>query len=413
MSRFPRSRASGLPVPCLLSVLVLLLAPAVRAGDEPPSFSAEKLDELVAPVALYPDPILSQVMTASTFPDQVQAANEWSTQHKDLQGDALAQAMADANLDWDPSVQALLPFPSVLENMARDPSWLRDFGNAVLAQRGDTMDAVQRMRKKAQDAGNLQSSEYMTVESTSPTVIEIQPADPQVIYVPTYDPAVVYAPPPPSSSGNVAAAALFGFAAGVMVAEVFDDDWYGGCGFYWGSHTVVVHNSAWGCTWGNRYTYHPPYPPPRNIHVDRNVNINTGDINIGNDVNIKGGNKNVNIKGGDKTTNIGSGNNKKAVADKKAGVTDQRVGADKGKAGAAAAARPQPSKPSAATAQRGYKQNPQANSKSAMSGIQNGRTESSAAKRGKASTGGKVPAASKASAGKAKAGSRAGARGGR
>jgi hypothetical protein len=434
MPRFDHAppRARGILSLCLLAVLIMLRAPAVRAADEPPHYSAEKLDELVAPVALYPDPILSQVMTASTFPDQVKAASEWSTQHKNVQGDALAQAMADANLDWDPSVQALVPFPSVLETMTRDSGWLIDFGNAVLAQRGDTMDSVQRMRKKAQDAGNLTSSEYIKVENTSPTVIEIQPANPQVIYVPTYDPAVVYAPPPPSASGNAAAAAIFAFAAGVMVAEVFDDDWYGGCGFYWSSHTVVVHHSAWGCTWVNRYTYHPPYPAPRNVYVDRDVNINTGDINIGNEVNIgggdkvniKGGDKNVNIQGGDRT-NIGSGNKnigasdkKGAVADKKAGVTDKKVaGADQGKARAPAAAQPQPSKPSAATAQRGYKQNPQAKSTSAMSGIQNGKAESTAGKRGKASTGGKAPAASKASAGKASSGSKArpagGARGGR
>ena len=382
--------------PALLSISLLMPA-ATRADDEPPHFSAEKLDEMVAPVALYPDPILSQVMTAATFPDQVDDAHDWAQDHKDVTGQALADAMTSANFEWDASVQALVPFPSVLDTMTRDSGWLRDFGNAVLAQRGDVMDSVQRMRKKAQDAGNLKSSEQMTVTSPEPTVIEIQPANPQVIYVPTYDPAVVYAPaPPPSSGGNAAAAAIFGFVAGVAVAEMFDDDWYGGCGFGWSSHTVVVHNSAWGRTWVNRSYYAPPYPRGP-VYVDRDVNINTGDVNIGS------GNVNVdrekNVDRGDKNIDRGNQNQldanrggsgrgeqaagKPATSNQLDATAKPAVGSDR-PAGATAAK----GKTAPGSAARGYERTPASSSKSALSGSSNGKAESAASKRGRSSSGG-------------------------
>jgi hypothetical protein len=121
-----------------------------QTGDAPPpKLGANELDTVVARIALYPDPLLAQVMAASSFSDQIPEAYQWSTQHKNLKGDDLTNAMEKANLVWDPSVQALLPFPSVLQQMNQDPAWTAKLGGAVLAQRGDVMDAVQRMRKKA------------------------------------------------------------------------------------------------------------------------------------------------------------------------------------------------------------------------------------------------------------------------
>jgi hypothetical protein len=361
---------------------LIILAGMARADDQPPKYNASTLDELAAPVALYPDPILSQVMTAATFPDQVRSANKWAQDHKDLKGQDLADAMTAANFDWDASVQALVPFPTVLETMTRDSNWCQKFGNAVLAQRGDVMDSVQRLRKKAQDAGNLKSSEQITVSSSEPNVIEIQPADPQVIYVPTYDPVVIYQPaPPPSSGGNAAAAAIFGFVAGVAVAECFDDDWYGGCGFYWSSHTVVVHNCAWGRTWSNRYAYHPPYPA-RPVYVNRNVNVNVNrNTNINGDVNI--GNR----------TNVNVDNSRGNAARADAGRMDDGRANTAGNLGgktqspAVAKAPNQDARTAAGSADRGYKRSTDTSSSNALSGSRNGRSESKASSRGKASSG--------------------------
>ncbi len=404
-----------------------LLAPAVApAEDAPPHYSADELDEMVAPIALYPDPILSQVMTASAYPDQVKAADEWAEAHKGLQGDALAQAMSEANFEWDASVQALVPFPTVLETMTRDLGTLERLGNAVLAQRGDVMDSVQRMRKKAHDAGNLKSSEQITVTTPEPTVIEIQPANPQVIYVPVYDPAVVYAPPPPASSGgNAAAAAVFGFIAGVAVAEMFDDDWYGGCGFGWSSHTVVIHNSAWGCTWSNRHSYHPPYPA-RPVYVNRDVNINTGDVNIGSgNVNIdhdKNVDRSKNVDRGDKTkidadhagrgeqagTRPAAGTSKPLDATAKPGLRDSSRAAlrrSRPQSIAKPASTDAKGKTAPGTAARGYERTPTASSKSAMSGSTHGKSEAAASKRGRSSSGG-AHASSSHSGGAAKRGGR-------
>src|SRR5579862_2347486 len=126
-------------------------APADQAPT--PSFSPEQLDRLVSRVALYPDPLLAQVLAAATFPDDIPDAAKWADDHHYLRGDQLAQAISADQLPWDPSVQALLPFPNVLDMMADDPDWTRDLGNAFLAQRQDVMDAVQRERREARDYG--------------------------------------------------------------------------------------------------------------------------------------------------------------------------------------------------------------------------------------------------------------------
>lgn len=159
-------------------------------AQAPPSYSPEQLDRLVSRIALYPDPLLAQVLAAATFSDQIPDAAKWADEHHYLTGDELAKAISEDHLSWDPSVLALLPFPSVLEMMASDMKWTRDMGDAFLAQHQDVMDAIQRMRQKAKDFGYLRSNDRIVV-SGGP-YIEILPVDPAFICVPAYDPLVVF-----------------------------------------------------------------------------------------------------------------------------------------------------------------------------------------------------------------------------
>ena len=135
----------------------------IFAQAPPPSLPPEQLDQLVARIALYPDPLLAQILAAATYPDQIPDAAHWADEHHYLTGQALADAIQADQLPWDPSVQALLPFPSVLEMMASDMNWTTDLGNAFLAQQQDVMDAVQRERKKARDYGYLRSNGQIVV----------------------------------------------------------------------------------------------------------------------------------------------------------------------------------------------------------------------------------------------------------
>jgi hypothetical protein len=164
------------------------------AHGQPARLGPSQLDQVVSRIALYPDPLLAQVLAASSYWDQIPEAATWAQQHSYLTGETLAQAIRQDNLNWDPSVIALLPFPSVLQMMAQDPAWTQQLGQAVLTQRAEVMDAVQRMRKKAKEFGYLQSNNYMTVNEDQ-GYIEILPEAPGVIYVPTYDPLVVFAHP--------------------------------------------------------------------------------------------------------------------------------------------------------------------------------------------------------------------------
>jgi len=221
--------------------------------------SASELQSLVAPIALYPDPLVAQILTAATYPDQVAAADAWYRQNAATAGSDLMMAV-DAQ-SWDPSVKALTQFPSVLHNMAGNLSWTSALGEAYHNQTPELMSAIQNLRAQAQAAGNLSSGSQITVVQQSPDVIVIQPANPQVVYVPVYDPAVVYGTvyvvpsytyvPPPYNPGAVAAAGAIGFMAGVAVASS-----HGGC-CVWGY-------SSWNCGWHGTTTvvYHGgAYPP--------------------------------------------------------------------------------------------------------------------------------------------------------
>jgi hypothetical protein len=249
----------------LISLLFALAGfPLLGAAQSAPTYSPQELDRLVSRIALYPDPLLTQILTASTYGDQIPDAARWADEHHYLTGEELARAIADDKLSWDPSVQALLPFSSVLDMMASDIGWTNELGNAVLAERQDVMDAIQRMRRKARDYGYLRSNADIIV-SDGP-FITIMPVNPAFIIVPYYDPLIVFAPPRP---GFVVAGAIhFGF--GVTIGTAFQPWGWGTSRIDWGSHTIIINEVPWDRTWFNRLTYvHeyglPHYEPSRRV----------------------------------------------------------------------------------------------------------------------------------------------------
>jgi hypothetical protein len=231
----------------LSSLLIIATAPfesvAQQAGSTGYSgqgvpLSADELQSLVAPIALYPDALVAQILGAATFPDQVAAAQDWMQQNGWLTGTTLMQAV-DAQT-WDPSVKALTQFPSVLSNLAKNLSWTSALGEAYHTQTTDVMTAIQVLRAKALAAGNLKSSSQITVVEQSPQTIVIQSPNPQVVYVPAYNPAVVYGYPyvtPGYSTAAVVATGVLAFGAGIAVGAMMS----GGC-CTWGY-------SSWNCGW--------------------------------------------------------------------------------------------------------------------------------------------------------------------
>ncbi len=221
-------------------------------AQEAPKIPDDQLDSLVAPIALYPDPLLGQTLAASTYPLEVIQLQQWMDRNKNLKDKALADAVQKQN--WDPSVQAMAAFPDVVQRLAGNIQWTTDLGNAFLAQQADVMAAVQRMRTKAQSKGALKTSAQQKVEAQTvedgKQVIVIEQANPQVIYVPSYDPVVVYgAPVYPYPSyyypGYVPGMAL-SFGAGLALGAAWGGGWGWGCG--WG------HGDVGNAPYGNRQT---------------------------------------------------------------------------------------------------------------------------------------------------------------
>jgi hypothetical protein len=252
-------------------------AASAESGEVYAPLSDDELDALVAPVALYPDPLLAQVLGAATYPDQVVEANEFLEANSKLSGDALRKATEKKQ--WDPAVQSLTQFPSVVQQLAKNITWTSALGDAAANQQGAIMAAVQRMRAKAQAAGNLTSGKEIKVIQESPQIIVIQPAQPQVIYVPTYNPGVVYGVPvvvPGYATADIAAATAIAFGAGILIASAVSS---GSCrvGMSWGMSwsSASIHcggapyygNPYWRGGYYPRYYpgYRPPYyyPPPR------------------------------------------------------------------------------------------------------------------------------------------------------
>ena len=234
-------------------------------------FSNEQLDQMLAPIALYPDSLLAQVLMASTYPTQVKSAAAWSKANPKQQGDAAVTAAEKEG--WDPAVTSLVAFPSLIQQMAEHPDEVQKIGDAFLAQPSDVMDSVQRLRAAAQKAGNLKTNEQQKVSVEQQKII-IEPAQPQAVYVPTYNPAVVYGPwmypsyppyywPPP-----------YGYYGGAVLAT----------GIAWGV-AIGVGSALWGgCNWGGG---------------DVNVNVNKyNNINRNNQISNSNWQHNANNRGG-------------------------------------------------------------------------------------------------------------------
>jgi len=222
---------------------------------QPPLLAPQLLDQLVGPIALYPDSLLAEALTAATYSNEIPAAAAWATEHSYLRGDALADAIRQDYLPWDPSVLALLPFPNVLSYMAQNMSWTQALGNAVLAQRPDVMDAVQRLRQDAYNYGYLQSNQYERVIMAGPGDIEIVPVTPEFYYVPYYDPRIVFYRPRPGYYVRTA----IRWGPGITIGASFAPWGWGGIGFGWRTHSIIVDNHPWARTWVNRGTYAHPY----------------------------------------------------------------------------------------------------------------------------------------------------------
>src|SRR3954452_773299 len=264
------------------------------AAQAPALLPAAQLDSLVAPIALYPDPLLAQVLAASTYPLELVQLQQWLTKHKDLKDKALADAVQKEG--WDPSVQSMAALPDAVKLLTENLKWTSELGNAFLAQQSDVMDAVQRMRAKAKSGGNLKSSEQLKVETKvveSKQIGVIEQANPQVVYVPSYNPTVVYGPPPvvyayppvtyppPPPPGYYAASMAISFGVGVAMGAM----WSGGWGY----------NSGWG---GNNTV---------NINNNNNFNRNSN-INNVNRTNVGNGNTRANVGSGNRSAaNVGSG----------------------------------------------------------------------------------------------------------
>lgn len=264
----------------LCAVLLVSEEAVFAARSEQPKKDTEKsaqkippdqLDSLVAPIALYPDPLLAQTLAASTYPLEIIQLQQWLAKHPKLKDKELADAAAKE--PWDPSIQALAGLPEVVKRLADDIQWTTDLGNAFLAQQGDVMDAVQRMRKKAKEKGNLKSNEQQKVETKeveNKTVIVVEQANPQVVYVPSYNPVVVYGAPvyayPPiyyPPPGYYAAGMAISFGVGVAMGAMWSGGWGWGCG--WGGNNVQINNYN---------SFNRNVSANRNVNANRNINAN-------------------------------------------------------------------------------------------------------------------------------------------
>src|SRR6184192_3773907 len=240
--------------------------------EQAPKLPNDELDSLVAPIALYSDPLLAQTLAASTYPLEIIQLQQWMDRNKNLQGKALADAVAKQ--PWDPSVQSLVEFPDVVQRMAGNIQWTTDLGNAFLAQQSDVMAAVQSMRAKAQGTGNLKTSAQSVVKtetvSSGKQVIEIQQANPDVVYVPSYDPTVVYGAAPveypyypytyPGYVPGTALAWGAGIALGAAAWGAWGGNW-GNCD--WNGGNVKINNN-------------------NNFNRNYNKNVNRGQAGQGN-----------------------------------------------------------------------------------------------------------------------------------
>lgn len=238
----------------LSSLLVLVTAQAEVSGSvsqsggspavAPTTLSAEQLQQLVAPIALYPDALVAQVLAGATYPAQIVEADRWLQGHSDLKEEALAKKVDKQS--WDPSVKALVQFPEVLQNMDKNLSWTSSLGDAYANQEQDVTDAVQTMRREAQTTGRLDNNDQQKVTSNGNTIV-IEPANPDVVYVPAYDPWLVYGGPIVAYPGWVAVPGIYFGGPAISFGVGFGIGFFAGFGWGWGH---------WGCDWyGHRVVF--------------------------------------------------------------------------------------------------------------------------------------------------------------
>ncbi len=252
-------------------------APALPKAPSYPQQTPEQLQQLVAPIALYPDSLVAQILAASTFPEQVVEADRWVQAHPNVKGDALGHAVDQE--PWDPSVKALTAFPSVLGNMDKNLAWTSSLGDAYYNQQPEVMDAIQVMRRRAEQAGNLKSTSQQIVETQGSSIV-IQPAAPEVVYVPAYDPWVVYGDPIVAWPGWYPYPGIWWDGPDLWWGIGFDIGWGWGWGWGWGH---------WGFDWHHRYaTYdHDRYYSRSRTFYNRN-NFYRGGSERGGDFNRSG-----------------------------------------------------------------------------------------------------------------------------
>jgi len=335
------------------------------------SWAPDALEELVAPIALYPDLLVGQVLAASVSAQEVLDAGNWLLENQELKGDALDAAAQ--KVGFGEATRALLQFPTVIDMMCQEIDWTRQLGAAFTSDQKAVLDAVQRLRSSAVEVGNLETSPQQTVETKSEsgtTYIEVKPADPKVIYVPQYDPAVVYTTPPTttvveSSSGVSTGGVLLAFGIGIAVGAAINNNYYpyphwGYGAVYMGPRPFYPPAYAYRPVYGAGFHPAHAYRPPVNYHnsYNRNTNVN---ININNNYSdrFKG---NANMKGGGTRSPIAGNTKAKNGAAPKAGTSDWKgkssyAGARPGnssKAGNKAAAKGGTKAARPATVDRGY-----------------------------------------------------------
>ena len=279
-------------VVAVLAVLLLAGAMALATDLAPadkPAFKAEELEQMLAPIALYPDSLLTQMLMASTYPLEVVQADRWVKQNKDIQGDALTKALEAQN--WDPSVKSLVNFPPVLAMMSEKLDLTVKLGDAFIGQQKDVLATIQKLRAKAQETGNLKTTDEQKVvveQQGSTQVIVIEAANPQVVYIPTYSPTVYYAtwpypayPPAPYYPPGYVAGKAVTFGVGLAVGAAWGYAW-GHSDWHGGSVDVNVNRNASINSNINRSNYATQYQA-------RNTNFQNGQGNFQHDASHRQG----------------------------------------------------------------------------------------------------------------------------
>jgi hypothetical protein len=258
---------------CLLVQFTAQASGASQSTNSPtaaPQLSAQELQQLVAPIALYPDALVAQILAAATYPTQVVEADRWMQRHSNIKGEELAKEVDKQ--DWDPSIKALAQFPSVLENMDKNLSWTSSLGEAYANEPEDVTNAVQEMRQQAEKAGHLNSNEQERVTAQGNTIV-IEPVSPDVVYVPAYDPWLVYGAPIVAYPGWYPVPGIFWGGVGLSFGVGFGVGYFGGFGWGWGH---------WGYDWHDRRAFFDHHAFVSHSREFGHDGFHHGDFNHGN-----------------------------------------------------------------------------------------------------------------------------------